>query len=161
MIRFVWKSTADTEALGEKIAAVLQGREEIALFGDLGAGKTAFTRGVCKGLGVKEGVSSPTFALVNVYKGKYTVYHFDMYRITSEDDLFAIGFYDYLDTGVLIIEWSENIESELEDNAIRIEITKGNDENERIFKIKGLDAYADVICWFLRRSRLGLSDGKR
>ena len=146
MIRFVSKSTADTEALGEKIAAVLQGREEIALFGDLGAGKTAFTRGVCKGLGVKDGVSSPTFALVNVYKGKYTVYHFDMYRITSEDDLFAIGFYDYLDTGVLIIEWSENIESELEDNAIRIEITKGNDENERIFEIKGLDAYADIIC---------------
>ena len=146
MIRFVSKSTADTEALGEKIAAILQGREEIALFGDLGAGKTAFTRGVCKGLGVKDGVSSPTFALVNVYKGKYTVYHFDMYRITSEDDLFAIGFYDYLDTGVLIIEWSENIESELEDNAIRIAITKGNDENERIFEIKGLDAYADIIC---------------
>ncbi len=146
MIRFVSKSTADTEALGEKIAAVLKGREEIALFGDLGAGKTAFTRGVCKGLGVKDGVSSPTFALVNVYKGKYTVYHFDMYRITSEDDLFAIGFYDYLDTGVLIIEWSENIESELEDNAIRIAITKGNDENERIFEIKGLDAYADIIC---------------
>lgn len=145
MIRFVSKSTADTEALGEKIAAVLQGREEIALFGDLGAGKTAFTRGVCKGLGVKDGVSSPTFALVNVYKGKYPVYHFDMYRITSEDDLFAIGFYDYLDTGVLIIEWSENIESELEDNAIRIAITKGNDENERIFEIKGLDAYADII----------------
>ena len=145
MIRFVSKSTADTEAFGEKIAAVLQGREEIALFGDLGAGKTAFTRGVCKGLGINDGVSSPTFALVNVYKGKYPIYHFDMYRITSEDDLFAIGFYDYLDTGVLIIEWSENIVSELEDNAIRIVITKGNDENERIFEIKGLDAYADII----------------
>ena len=145
MIRFVSKSTADTEALGERIAAALGGDEEIALFGDLGAGKTALTRGVCKGLGITEGVSSPTFALVNAYRGKYDVYHFDMYRITSVDDLFAVGFYDYLDTGILIIEWSENIESELEDDAIRIYITKSDDENERIFEIEGLDDYADII----------------
>lgn len=146
MFKVVTKSVAETEALGEKIASVLKGREEIALFGDLGAGKTAFTRGVCKGLGIDEGVSSPTFALVNAYQGKYPVYHFDMYRITSIDDLFAVGFYDYIDTGILIIEWSENIESELEDNAIRIHIQKSDDENERIFQIEGLDEYADTIC---------------
>lgn len=145
MLRFVTKSTAQTEALGEKIASVLKGQEEIALFGDLGAGKTAFTRGVCRGLGITDGVSSPTFALVNAYRGKHPVYHFDMYRITSVDDLFAVGFYDYLGSGILIIEWSENIESELEDDAIRIRISKSDDENERIFEIEGLDEYADII----------------
>ena len=146
MFNVVTKSAAETEALGQRIASVLNGREEIALFGDLGAGKTAFTRGVCKGLGINEGVSSPTFALVNAYQGKYPVYHFDMYRITSIDDLFAVGFYDYIDTGILIIEWSENIESELEDDALRIRIQKSDDENERIFQIEGLDDYADIIC---------------
>ncbi len=146
MFRFVSKSVADTEALGERIAAVLQGTEEIALFGDLGAGKTAFTRGICNGLGIEDGVSSPTFALVNAYRGKYDVYHFDMYRITSVDDLFAIGFYDYVDNGILIIEWSENIMSELEEDAICIRIFKSNNENERIFEIEGLDKYADIIC---------------
>lgn len=145
MFSFISKSVADTEALGERLASVLKGTEEIALFGDLGAGKTAFTRGICKGLGITDGVSSPTFALVNAYNGKFPVYHFDMYRITSVDDLFAIGFYDYADNGVLIIEWSENIESELEDNAIRIRILKSEDENERIFEIEGLDDYADIV----------------
>lgn len=146
MFNVVTKSAAETEALGQRIASVLKGREEIALFGDLGAGKTAFTRGVCKGLGINEGVSSPTFALVNAYQGKYPVYHFDMYRITSIDDLFAVGFYDYIDTGILIIEWSENIESELEDDALRIRIQKSDDVNERFFQIEGLDDYADIIC---------------
>ena len=146
MINYVSKSTADTEALGERIASILSGTETIALFGDLGAGKTAFTRGVCRGLGITDGVSSPTFAIVNAYDGKYPVYHFDMYRITSADDLFAVGYYDYLDTGVLIIEWSENIESELENGAIRIRILKSECENERIFEIDGLDRYADIIC---------------
>jgi tRNA threonylcarbamoyladenosine biosynthesis protein TsaE len=146
MFNVVTKSAAETEALGQRIASVLNGREEIALFGDLGAGKTAFTRGVCKGIGIDEGVSSPTFALVNAYQGKYPVYHFDMYRITSIDDLFAVGFYDYIDTGILLIEWSENIESELEDDALRIRIQKSDDENERIFQIEGLDDYADIIC---------------
>ena len=144
-MKFVSKSTADTEALGERIASVLRGDEVIALFGDLGAGKTAFTRGLCKGLGVIDGVSSPTFAIVNAYCGKFPVYHFDMYRITSVDDLFAIGFYDYLDQGVLVIEWSEHIESELDENAIRISIKKTDDENERVFFIEGLDDYAAVI----------------
>ena len=145
MFQYVSKSTADTEALGERIASLLKGTEQIALFGDLGAGKTAFTRGICRGLGIADGVSSPTFAIVNAYRGRVPVYHFDMYRITSVDDLFATGFYDYADTGVLIIEWSENIESELDPDAIRIRILKSDDENERIFEIEGLDAYADII----------------
>lgn len=146
MLRFVSKSAKSTEELGSRIAGVLKGKEMIAMFGDLGAGKTAFTRGLCEGLGIDEGVSSPTFAIVNSYSGRYPVYHFDMYRIKDVDDLFATGFYDYIGTGITIIEWSENIESELEPDCIRIRITKTDDENERIFEIEGLDAYADIIC---------------
>ena len=145
MIRVVTQSAAETERLGERIAAVLQGQEMIALFGDLGAGKTAFTRGLCRGLGIGDGVSSPTFAIVNAYRGRFPVYHFDMYRIADADDLFATGFYDYLGTGVIVIEWSENIESELDEDAIRIRIMKTPREEERIFEIEGLDRYADTL----------------
>ena len=145
-ISFVSSSVRQTEELGKMIASTLKGREMIALFGDLGAGKTAFTRGLCAGLGIKDSVCSPTFAIVNAYCGKYPVYHFDMYRIKDVDDLFATGYYDYIGQGVIIIEWSENIASELEPGCIRIRIGKTDDENERIFEIEGLDAYADVIC---------------
>lgn len=144
-MKIVTASTSETELLGEKIAAVLKGNEMIALFGDLGAGKTAFTRGLCRGLGIEDGVCSPTFAIVNAYQGKYPVYHFDMYRITDIDDLFATGFYDYIGTGVLIIEWSENIESELEPDCIQIRIGKTDQENERIFEIEGLDNNASLF----------------
>ncbi|MBQ9679975.1 MAG: tRNA (adenosine(37)-N6)-threonylcarbamoyltransferase complex ATPase subunit type 1 TsaE [Ruminococcus sp.] len=146
MIKIMTASPRETETLGAKIASVLKGREMIALFGDLGAGKTAFTRGLCEGLGIVEGVSSPTFAIVNAYDGKYPVYHFDMYRITDADDLFATGYYDYIGNGVIVIEWSENIESELEEDCIRIRIGKTADEDQRVFEIEGMDEYADVIC---------------
>ncbi len=145
MIEFCSKNVKDTEALGERIASVLSGCEVIAMFGDLGAGKTAFTRGVARGLGFEYGVSSPTFAIVNEYHAKYNIYHFDMYRITSEDDLYSTGYYDYLDNGVVIIEWSENIEYALDDNVIRITIRKGNDD-ERFFYIEGLDEYENIIA---------------
>lgn len=146
MIEIQSHSVRDTEEIGKKIASVLKGDEEIALFGDLGAGKTAFTRGLCEGLGFEDGVSSPTFAIVNAYDAKFPVYHFDMYRITSLDDLYSTGFFDYLKSGVLVIEWSENIEDELEDDAIRIVIRKTGDEDERMILIDGMDDYADIIC---------------
>ena len=139
MTEYITHSETETEELGARLGAVLTGAEVVALFGDLGAGKTAFTRGLCRALGVADAVSSPTFAIVNAYRGRFPVYHFDMYRITSVDDLFAVGFYDYLDTGVLVIEWSENIESELEPDAIRVRISKTDDENERIFAIEGAE----------------------
>ena len=144
-MRVITSDTHETEQLGAKIASVLRGTEMIALFGDLGAGKTAFTRGLCDGLGITDGVCSPTFAIVNAYRGKFPVYHFDMYRITDIDDLFATGFYDYIGSGVIIIEWSENIESELEPDCIRIRIGKTDRENERIFDIEGLDEYASLF----------------
>ena len=139
MNNIISKSTKDTEKIGELVAEKLFGNEVIALFGGLGMGKTAFTRGLCRGLGVNDGVSSPTFALVNEYHGKYNIYHFDMYRVTSWEDLYSTGFFDYLDNGVLVIEWSENIEGALPENAIRINISKGESDDERTFEIEGVD----------------------
>ena len=139
MNNIISKSTEDTEKIGELIAEKLCGNEVIALFGGLGMGKTAFTRGLCRGLGVNDGVSSPTFALVNEYHGKYNIYHFDMYRVTSWEDLYSTGFFDYLDNGVLVIEWSENIENALPDDYISVEIKKGENDDDRIIKIEGIE----------------------
>ena len=139
MNTIISKSTEDTEKIGELFAKKLSGNEVIALFGGLGMGKTAFTRGLCRGLGVDDGVSSPTFALVNEYHGKYNIYHFDMYRVTSWEDLYSTGFFDYLDNGVLVIEWSENIEGALPENTIRINISNGASDDERTFEIEGVD----------------------
>ena len=122
------RSPAQTELIGEKLAAQLSGGEVIALYGGLGMGKTNFVRGLARGLGVEDGVSSPTFALVNEYHGRLTLYHFDMYRVTTWEDLYSTGFFDYLDTGaVLAVEWSENVEDALQD-AIRVTIEKDADE---------------------------------
>ena len=118
----------------------LHGGEVLALFGGLGMGKTAFTRGIAAGLGIPSGVSSPTFALVHDYTGRLTVHHFDMYRVDGWDDLYSTGFFDYLDTeDVLIIEWSENIEGALPPDAIRITISKGESEEERLFEMEGVE----------------------
>lgn len=139
MAQFVSRSVQDTEQLGQRLAQKLHGGEVIALFGGMGMGKTAFTRGVAQGLGITEGVSSPTFALVQEYRGKLVVYHFDMFRIESWEDLDSTGFYDYLDTGaVLVVEWSENIINALPTDCIRIKITQGTAENERIFSMEDI-----------------------
>ncbi len=100
-------------------------------------GKTAFTRGLALGLGAGDVVSSPTFAIVNEYTGRLTVEHFDMYRIDSWDSLYSTGFFDYLDTGrVLVIEWSENIDGALPDSAIYIHIAPGDKESQRVITIE-------------------------
>ena len=127
-------SPEETEALGEKIGRTLRGGEVLALFGGMGMGKTAFARGLARGLGVTGEVSSPTFALVHEYTGTLTMYHFDMYRVTDWDDLYSTGFFDYLESGGgLLIEWSENIENALPENAAKIWVRRGSGENERIF----------------------------
>lgn len=138
-MKYISHSVEGTEQIAMNLASKLKGNEVIAFFGGLGMGKTAFTRGVCKGLGFNDGVQSPTFSLVNQYDATYTVYHFDMYRINTYDDLYSTGFFDYIDTGVLIIEWSENIENALPDDYIRIEISHGDNENERIIDIEGIE----------------------
>ena len=137
MERIISNSPNETEKIGEKLAQSLKGTEVIALFGGLGLGKTAFTRGLCRGLGVDDGVSSPTFALVNEYSGKFNIYHFDMYRVTTWDDLYSTGFFDYIGNGVLVIEWSENIEGAMPDDAVKITISRGENDDQRIFEIEG------------------------
>ncbi len=139
MIEMISESIEKTENIGRAIAAELSGTEVIALFGELGAGKTALTRGICQGLNVKDNVCSPTFAIVNEYCGKYKVYHFDMYRVTGIDDLSSTGYFDYIDTGILIIEWSENIKEFLPDGAIMVTIKYGKAENERVLTFDGLE----------------------
>ncbi len=140
MAQYRTTSPEETEALGFRLGECLHGGEVLALFGGLGMGKTAFTRGIAAGLGIPSGVSSPTFALVHDYTGRLTVHHFDMYRVDGWDDLYSTGFFDYLDTeDVLIIEWSENIEGALPPDAIRITISKGESEEERLFEMEGVE----------------------
>lgn len=133
-------SPEETERIGQAVAKRLKGNEVIAMFGGLGMGKTAMTRGIAAGLDCGDCVSSPTFALVNEYDGRFKVYHFDMYRVSGIDDLYAIGFFDYLNTGVLIIEWSENITDALPDNSITIRFENGDEENSRVITIEGGEA---------------------
>lgn len=135
-MEYIAKTLSDTEAFASRLAETLKGNETIALFGDLGAGKTTFVRYLCKALGITSGAHSPTFAIVNEYTGKFPVYHFDMYRITDEDDLYSTGYYDYLGKGLVIIEWSENIEDYLPKDALKLELRYGEEENTRIFKGK-------------------------
>ncbi len=140
MRQFQMSSPEETELLGQKIGARLKGGEVLALFGGMGAGKTVLTRGIARGLGVAEGVSSPTFALVHEYDGRLKIYHFDMFRVESWDDLYSTGFFDFLDSGaVLIVEWSENIENALPESAVRIRLAPGRTERERVISIEGME----------------------
>jgi tRNA threonylcarbamoyladenosine biosynthesis protein TsaE len=139
MPQFTTNSAEETEKLGERIARKLKPGDVVALFGEMGAGKTALTRGIARGLGVPDGVSSPTFALVHEYRGRVPVYHFDMYRVESWDDLYSTGFFDYLDSGgILIVEWSENIENAIPDQALRVRISRGSGDNERLISVDGV-----------------------
>ena len=148
MAIFRTNSPAETENIGELLGKTIKNGSVVAMFGDLGAGKTAFTRGFTKGMGIDCDVSSPTFALVNEYRGeKRTLYHFDMYRISGWDDLYSTGYFDYLDAGgCLIIEWSENIEAILPEDCIRVTITKTDDFNERNIEIIGVETLENTGC---------------
>ncbi len=121
----ITKSPEQTELLGKKLAELLRPGDVIAYYGDLGAGKTAFTRGLAAGLGIREAVTSPTYTIVNEYlSGRMPLFHFDMYRLSSSEELFDIGWEDYLARGgVCAVEWSENVADALTD-AISITIEK-------------------------------------
>lgn len=135
---FTTKNYEETVALGEMLGKKLKRGTVVALFGGLGMGKTAFTTGVAKGMGLNCAVSSPTFAIVNVYGENSELCHFDMYRVSSWDDLYSTGFFDYIDMGsVLCVEWSENIENALPENSVRVYIEKGENDSDRIIKIDG------------------------
>lgn len=130
-----WISNAEqeTEAIGFRLGQVLKPGTVIAYTGDLGAGKTAFTRGLARGLDIPDRVTSPTFTIVNEYEGgRLPLFHFDMYRLGSSDELFDIGWEDYLArNGVCAVEWSENVEDALESDAILVELRRGENDNQR------------------------------
>ena len=132
-MQFITHSAEETEALGERLAQTLTGGEVVAYFGELGAGKTAFTRGLARGLGISMRVTSPTYTIVNEYSGgRLPLFHFDMYRLGSSDELFDIGWEDYLARGgVVAVEWSENVTDAL-DGAITVRIEKTAADERRI-----------------------------
>lgn len=133
-------SPEDTEDIGARLAEQLEPGAVVAFTGDLGAGKTAFTRGLARGLGIPDRITSPTFTIVNEYEGgRLPLFHFDMYRLGSADELFDIGWEDYLRRGgVCAVEWSENIADALETDAVRVDIRRGASDQERVITIAGV-----------------------
>lgn len=138
-MQFVSHNTQETEQFGEEVAKSLRGGDVLAFTGSLGMGKTAFTRGLARGLGCCGRVTSPTFTIVNEYDGKTPLFHFDMYRLGSSDELFDIGWDDYLARGgVCAVEWSERVSDALPDDTIYVDIARGEeDENMRTITVTG------------------------
>ena len=143
-MEFLTNSPEETERVGAALGKILNPGTVLAYRGDLGAGKTAFTRGLARGLGYAEPVTSPTYTIVNEYLGgRLPLFHFDMYRLASSDDLWDIGWDDYLDRGgVCAVEWSENVDDAME-NAILVTIHKTG-ENSRRIEIEGGENLADL-----------------
>ncbi len=142
-MEFITNNPEETEELGQRLAKILPAGTILAYRGDLGAGKTAFTRGLARGLGANEPVTSPTYTIVNEYlSGRLPLFHFDMYRLRSADDLFDIGWEDYLDrSGICAVEWSENVAEAMED-AVIVTIEKTGEDSRRII-IEGGVVLAD------------------
>ena len=143
-MEFITNSPEETENVGQALGRVLKPGMVLAFQGDLGAGKTAFTRGLARGLGAEEPVTSPTYTIVNEYlSGRIPLFHFDMYRLTSSDDLWDIGWEDYLERGgVCAVEWSENVADAME-GAVWVRIEKTG-ENTRRITIEGGDTIAHI-----------------
>ena len=137
MEQYTSHSLEETLSIAREVGKSLPSSTVVAYLGGLGMGKTAFTAGLAQGMGIEDSVSSPTFALVNVYYGHpIDLVHFDMYRISSPDDLEATGFFDYLDTNaVLAVEWSENILSALPENSIFVHLAPGREPNQRVITL--------------------------
>ena len=142
-MEFMTHSPEETERVGAALGKILTPGTILAYRGDLGAGKTAFTRGLARGLGYSEPVTSPTYTIVNEYLGgRLPLFHFDMYRLQSSDDLWDIGWEDYLERGgVCAVEWSENVDDAMED-AITVTIQKTGEQTRRIL-IEGGEKLAD------------------
>ena len=140
-MEWITNTAQETEQLGERLGRKLKPGTVIAYTGDLGAGKTAFTRGLARGLEIPEQVTSPTFTIVNEYEGgRLPLFHFDMYRLGGADELFDIGWEDYLARGgVCAVEWSENVDEVLDHDTIRVDIRRGENDDQRCITIKGVD----------------------
>lgn len=139
-MQIISNSVEETERIASELAANLPAGSIVAFTGDLGAGKTAFVRGLARGLGINERVTSPTFTIVNEYEGGIRpLFHFDLYRLNDADELFDIGWEDYLcRNGICAVEWSERA-VEFMENSINVDIKRGDNDEQRIIEIKGLD----------------------
>lgn len=139
MQEWITHNEAETEQLGAYIAEAVPEGSVLCMYGELGAGKTALVRGMARGLGLDCTVSSPTFTIVNEYLGDRTLIHFDMYRLSSAEELFDIGWEDYLKRkAILAVEWSENVEEAFDGSEIRIRIEKLS-ETERRIRLEGVE----------------------
>ncbi len=137
-MRYTSSSVSDTEAFGERLARRLRPGDVVACTGALGMGKTAFTRGLARGLGCRGRVTSPTFTIVNEYDGAIPLFHFDLYRLSSADELYDIGWDDYLARGgVCVVEWSERAAGALPERVISVDIARGEDDDSRIITVEG------------------------
>ena len=139
---YLSESAADTERIAAELAESIEPGDMVALFGGLGVGKTAFCRGFAKGIGYNDEVTSPTFAIVHEYLGgRLNIYHFDMYRIESFDELYSTGYFEYLESGgVVITEWSENIENVLPNKYYRVEMSNPEQNDRRKIEIELIDS---------------------
>ena len=137
-MKVVTHSPEETRALGERLAGAIGPGTVVAFTGDLGAGKTAFISGMARGLGIEERVTSPTFTIVNEYEGgRLPLFHFDMYRLASSEELFDIGWEDYLARGgVCAVEWSEHAEGAFEEEPIWVDIRRGESDDQRVISIR-------------------------
>ena len=132
-MNIITKSEKETQEAGAELVKTLAPGSVVAMYGDLGAGKTAFVRGMTRGLGINFPVSSPTFNVVNEYPGEVPMFHFDMYRLGSADELFDIGWDDYLERGgICAVEWSENVEEAFEPGTVKVTISKLGDSEREI-----------------------------
>jgi len=146
-LKVVLSNLEETEEFGIKLGKILKKGDIVCLIGDLGAGKTTLTKSIGLGLGVKEYITSPTFTLINQYKGRIPVYHFDVYRLENADELYDLGFDEYFyGDGVCIIEWADKIEKLLPKERSVLDIKMGKDINERVIDITAYgDRYKDLI----------------
>lgn len=130
-MKYITRSFEETEAAAARLADTLKGGEVIAMYGDLGAGKTAFVRGLARALGINAHITSPTFTIVNEYEGRLELYHFDVYRINDPEEIYEVGYEDYINSdGVCIIEWAELIEELLPQDCIRVKINKDSSHGD-------------------------------
>ena len=147
MFTYLSKKESDTEALGERFGEAVPDGTVIAMYGELGAGKTAFVRGMARGMGLDCRVSSPTFTIVNEYLGKRSLIHFDMYRLGSSDELFDIGWEDYISrNAVCVVEWSENVRDAFFGDEVSVTIEKLGETERRITVERAAFLPEDIQC---------------
>lgn len=152
MNKIILNGLEETEKFGMKLGSILKGGEVICLIGELGAGKTNLTKSIAKGLGVKDYVTSPTFTLINEYKGaNFPLYHFDVYRLEGVEDILDLGFEEYFySKGVTIVEWGNKIEKALPEDVLTIEMKMGSHIYERVLNLSSSGELSNRIIEELR-----------